>query len=91
MVLYHGTTKIIYEVDLTKGRHRTDFGQGFYLGNDLGVRGPIANDKVNFVVEDYMKDRVTAEEAIAQVKALPNVLQISLHTPHTLTYLAVDV
>jgi len=159
MELYHGTTQIIHEIDLTKGRHRTDFGQGFYLGSYLDVaqrwaksraafsgkpivmkytldesifldekanplvfdeptlewlnfvrdnrrkgepenrlrhshdivRGPIANDKVNFVVEDYMKDRITADEAIARVKALPNALQVSLHTPHALTYLATVV
>ena len=155
MDLYHGTTQIIHEIDLTKGRHRTDFGQGFYLGTDLVVAqrwaksravfsgtpvvmkytldddifsdekanplvfdepslewlnfvrdnrrkgnpddqlrhthgvvcGSIANDKVNFVVEDYIKGKITAEEAILQVKALPNVQQVSLHTSHGLTYL----
>jgi len=155
MELYHGTTQIIHEIDLTKGRHRTDFGQGFYLGSNLDVaqrwaksravfsgnpvvmkytlddgifsdekanplvfdeptlewlnfvrdnrrkgkpdkqlrhtygivRGSIANDKVNFVVEDYLKEKITAEAAIARVKALPNVQQVSLHTSHVLTYL----
>jgi hypothetical protein len=155
MELYHGTTQIIYEIDLTKGRHRTDFGQGFYLGSNLDVaqrwaksraafsgnpivmkytlddriffdekanplifgeptlewlnfvrdnrrkskpdnqlrhthgivRGSIANDKVNFVVEDYLKGKINAEEAVARVKALPNVQQVSLHTPYALTYL----
>ncbi|MCL2197734.1 MAG: DUF3990 domain-containing protein [Defluviitaleaceae bacterium] len=155
MELFHGTTQIIHEIDLVKGRHRTDFGQGFYLGSDLGVaqrwaksraafsgipvvmkyslddsvffdkkvnplvfdvpslawlnfvrdnrrkgepenklrhthgivRGPIANDKVNFVVEDYIKRKTTAEEAISRVKALPNALQVSLHSPHALKYI----
>jgi len=155
MELYHGTTQIIHEIDLTKGRHRTDFGQGFYLGSDLNVaqrwaksraafsgrpvvmkytlgdsifsdekanplvfneptlewlnfvrdnrrkgmpenelrhihgivQGSIANDKVNFVVEDYINGKITAEAAIARVKALPNVQQVSLHTSHALTYL----
>jgi len=159
MELYHGTTQIIHEIDLTKGRHRTDFGQGFYLGSNfvmaqrwaksraafsgkpivmkyilddgifsvekvnplvfsepslewldfvrdnrrkdkLGnklrhrygiVQGSIANDKVNFVVEDYMKGKITAHDAIAQVKALPNVLQVSLHTLLALTYLDTSV
>jgi len=158
MELYHGTTQIIHEIDLIKGRHRTDFGQGFYLGSNLGVaqrwaksralfsgkpvvmkymldeaiffdekanplvfdepslewlnfvrvnrhngepknklrhthgivQGSIANDKVNFVVEDYIKGKITAEEAIIQVKALPNVLQVSLHTLYALTYLNTD-
>ena len=48
------------------------------------VHGPIANDKVNFVVEDYIKEKITADEAIAQVKAIPDVLQVSLHTPQAL-------
>jgi len=155
MELYHGTTQIIYEIDLTKGRHRTDFGQGFYLGTNLDVaqkwainraifngkpivmkytlndaiffdekvyplvfaepslawlnfvrdnrrkgkpdnqlrhthdivQGCIANDKVNFVVEDYIKEKITADVAIARVKALPDVQQVSLHTPCALTYL----
>jgi len=155
MELYHGTTQIIHEINLTKGRHRTDFGQGFYLGSNLDVarrwaksraafsgkpivmkytlddsifsdekanplvfdeptlkwlnfvrdnrhkgvpknelrhthgivQGSIANDKVNFVVEDYLKGKITADVAIAQVKALPNVLQVSLHTSYALTYL----
>jgi len=155
MELYHGTTQVIHEIDFTKGRHRTDFGQGFYLGSNLNVaqrwatnraafsgtpivmkyalddgifsdekanplvfdepslewlnfvrdnrrkrypnnqlchthgvvRGAIANDKVNFVVEDYLNGKVTAEIAITQVKALPDVQQISLHTSYTLKYL----
>jgi hypothetical protein len=51
------------------------------------VRGAIANDKVNFVVEDYLNGKITAEVAITRVKALPNVQQVSLHTSYTLTYL----
>jgi len=155
MELYHGTTQIIHEIDLTRGRHRTDFGQGFYLGSNLDVarrwarsraafsgkpvvmkytldngifsdekanplvfdeptlewlnfvrdnrrkgkpdnrlrhthgivQGSIANDKVNFVVEDYLKGTITAKIAIARVKALPDVQQVSLHTSYALTYL----
>ncbi|MCL1884963.1 MAG: DUF3990 domain-containing protein [Defluviitaleaceae bacterium] len=155
MELYHGTTQIIHKIDLAKGRHRTDFGQGFYLGSNLDVaqrwaksravfsgkptvmkytlndgiffdekanplvfnqptlawlnfvrdnrrkgkpdsklrhthgivQGSIANDKVNFVVEDYIKEKITADEAISRVKALPNVQQVSLHTSYALTYL----
>jgi len=155
MELYHGTTQIIHEIDLTRGRHCTDFGQGFYLGSNLDVaqrwaksraafsgkpvvmkytldssifsdekvnplifdeptlewlnfvrdnrrkgkpedhlrhthgivRGSIANDKVNFVIEDYINGKITAEIAITRVKALPNVQQVSLHTSQALTYL----
>jgi hypothetical protein len=51
------------------------------------VRGPIANDKVNFVVEDCIKGKITAAEAIVRVKALPSVMQVSLHTLDALKYL----
>jgi len=159
MELYHGTTQTIYKIDIAKGRHRTDFGQGFYLGSNFAVaqrwaksraafsgkpivmkyildeavfsdekanplvfeeptlqwldfvrdnrrkgkpenklrhvhgivQGAIANDKVNFVVEDYMKRKITSKEAIERVKALPNVLQVSLHTQYVLTYLDTTV
>ena len=144
MVLYHGTNQIIREIDLSKGKLRTDFGKGFYLGSNLGVArewakgrasfsgapivmrynldrsvfndvnvnpckfdtptvewlnfvrdnrrrndkgikapeprhaygivsGAIANDKVNFVVDDYIKGLITAEEAIKMIKAIPSV------------------
>ena len=160
MILYHGTTQVIREVDLSKGRLRTDFGRGFYLGNNLEVAekwaisravfsgtpvvmrytlnfavfsdeavnslnfdepsvewlnfvkdnrqrnntgntgdlrhrhgivcGPIANDKVNFVVEDYIKGKISAAEAIAKAKTLPNAIQISIHSSEALEYLQVD-
>ena len=38
-------------------------------------------------MEDYLKGKITAEVAIARVKALPNVQQVSLHTSYALTYL----
>lgn len=161
LTLYHGTTQIIQAIDLEKGRHRTDFGKGFYLGTNLeiaqrwainraafsgvpmimyysldpaifkdssvnplvfdeptiewldfvcsnrrkdekvetdkprhqygAVYGPIANDKVNFVIEDYMKGKITTHEAIAKAKALPNAMQVSLHTEKALKYLQSDI
>lgn len=51
------------------------------------VSGPIANDKVADVVDLYCKGKISSDEAIKRMKALPNVLQISLHTEHALTYL----
>ena len=44
------------------------------------VSGPIANDKVADVVDLYIKEKIDSCEAIKRMKALPNVLQISLHT-----------
>ena len=37
MTLYHGTNQIIGNVDLSKGRARTDFGLGFYLTGKIGT------------------------------------------------------
>jgi len=48
MELYHGTTQIIREIDLTKGRHHTDFGQGFYLGSNLNVAQRWAKSRAAF-------------------------------------------
>jgi hypothetical protein len=159
MILYRGTNQIVREIDLNKGRLRTDFGKGYYLGSNLGVArewaksraafsgtpivmrynldfdvfndenvnpckfdnptvewlnfvrdnrrknakglnsaeprhnfgivfGAIANDKVNFVVDDYIKGLLTVEEAIKKVRALQSVFQVSIHTPTALIYLA---
>jgi hypothetical protein len=160
MELYHGANQIIRQIELTKGRLRTDFGKGFYLGTNLGVArewaigragfsgtpivmrynldasvfkdekvnpcrfetptvdwlnfvrdnrrrsekdaktpeprhnfgvvsGAIANDKVNFVVDDYIKGLISADEAIKKVRAIPSVIQVSIHTPLALAYLDV--
>ena len=48
------------------------------------VSGPIANDKVAQVVDDYIDGRISSDEAIKRAKALPSVFQISLHTQNAL-------
>ena len=48
MVLYHGTNQVIREIDLSKGKLRTDFGKGFYLGSNLGVAREWAKSKARF-------------------------------------------
>ena len=52
------------------------------------VSGAIANDKVNFVVDDYIKGLITAEEAIKKVRAIPSVFQVSIHQPAVLAFLS---
>lgn len=37
MVLYHGSNSLIGNIDLNKGRDRTDFGKGFYLSDKIGT------------------------------------------------------
>ena len=149
---------IINAINLSMSRSRTDFGKGFYMGNNLGearkwaisqsmatetptvmryvlkdalfnfddnslkrlwfsspsigwlnfvrdnrrltvtntqnkeprhdydvVYGPIANDKVADVVDEYIDGLVTAEEAILRIRVIPSVYQISFHTPLALT------
>ena len=157
---HHGTNIIINSIDLDLCRSRTDFGKGFYIGNNLGearkwaisqsmatetpivmryvlnsgvfnfdssnlkrlwfssptvqwldfvrdnrrlvapnaqnteprhnydiVYGPIANDKVVDVVDEYIDGLITVEEAIVRVKVIPSVFQMSFHTPLALCYI----
>jgi hypothetical protein len=157
---YHGTNIVIDAIDLNLCRSRTDFGKGFYMGNNLGearkwamsqsmtteiptvmryalnseifnlndsnlkrlwfsspavewldfvrdnrrfvapyaknfeprhdydiVYGPIADDKVVDVVDEYIDGLITAEEAILRVKVIPSVFQMSFHTPLALSYI----
>ena len=51
------------------------------------VSGPIANDKVADVVAVYCLGRISAEDAISKVKALPSVFQLSLHTTLAFSYI----
>ena len=51
------------------------------------VYGPIANDKVVDVVDEYIDGRITADEAIQRVKVIKSVYQISFHTPKALNYI----
>ena len=151
---HHGTNKVIGAINLGYSRSRTDFGKGFYLGNNLGVvrkwaisqsmatetptvmrytlndilfnlndnglnrlwftsptvewlnfvrdnrkvdtqnvvnteprhdydivYGPIANDRVVDVVDEYVDGLITVEEAIQRIKVMPSVFQMSFHTP----------
>ena len=71
MELYHGTTNIIYRIDLSKGRHRTDFGQGFYLGTNLDVAQRWAKSRAMFsgkaVVMRYeLDDSIFSENKTAK-------------------------
>jgi len=44
------------------------------------VSGPIADDKVAIVVDEYCRGLKTAEQALKEIRFIPNVIQISLHT-----------
>jgi len=62
--------------NLTEPRHKYDV-----------VSGPIANDKVADVVAVYCLGKISAEDAILKVKALPSVFQLSLHTTLAFSYI----
>ena len=44
------------------------------------VSGPIADDKMNIVVDEYFADEISIDEAIKRAKVLPKTYQFSLHT-----------
>jgi len=44
------------------------------------VSGPIANDKIADVVDNYLEGDITDKEAVKLARALPYTYQLSLHT-----------
>ena len=57
---HHGTNMVINSIDLGKGRVRTDFGKGFYLGSNLASEGNTERISVEFshtaVIDLYRSD-----------------------------------
>jgi hypothetical protein len=51
------------------------------------VSGPIANDKVAIAVDKYCRSKLSAEEALKEIKAIKNVYQLSMHTHLALSYI----
>jgi len=51
------------------------------------VSGPIANDKVAIAVDKYCRGNLTAEETLAEIKAIKNVFQLSMHTQLALSFI----
>jgi hypothetical protein len=50
------------------------------------VSGPIADDSMNDVVEEYLAGEISADEAIRRAKTLPRTFQLSLHTQDALYF-----
>ena len=44
------------------------------------VSGPIANDDIADVVDEYLEGDITSEDAIRRARALPQTYQLSVHT-----------
>jgi hypothetical protein len=51
------------------------------------VYGPIANDKVVDVVDEYIDGSISADEAIRRVKVIPSIFQMSFHTQLALDHI----
>ena len=64
------------EIDTPNPRHSYDV-----------VTGPIADDKVAIAVDKYCKEKLTAEETLNEVRTIPNIFQLSMHTPLATTYI----
>jgi len=54
------------------------------------VSGPIANDKVYNIVDDYVDGLIDVSEAIKRARTLPQTYQLSLHSPLALNYIYED-
>ncbi|MCL2638452.1 MAG: DUF3990 domain-containing protein [Oscillospiraceae bacterium] len=53
------------------------------------VFGHIANDMAADTIEAFVKEEIGWEEALKQIKTVPDVFQLSLHTPLSLEYIKV--
>ena len=51
------------------------------------VSGPIANDKIVDVVDEYLNNEISDVEAIRRSRALPATYQLSLHTQMSIRFL----
>ena len=69
MILYHGSSKIIYKISFDECNLRTDFGKGFYMGSKLGEARKWAVGKAGFsgipaVMRYNVNDRVLKDQVV---------------------------
>ena len=50
------------------------------------VSGPIANDKIADVVDDFLEGEISDVEAVKRARALPYTYQLSLHTKEAIFF-----
>jgi hypothetical protein len=74
-------------VKQNRQRKNTSMIQGEPRHNYHWVSGPIADDKMNDIVEEYFNNKCSAEEAIRRARVLPQTFQVSLHTRDALLFL----
>jgi len=51
------------------------------------VSGPIADDKIVDVVDEYIEEEITAEEAVRRARVLPQTFQLSIHTQEAINFI----
>ncbi len=50
------------------------------------VRGPIANDDIFYVIDNFMRGLWSAEKAVAEARAYKSCFQLSVHTDKAMAY-----
>jgi hypothetical protein len=75
-------------LEFVKLNRRKDLSQNAELRHthDM-VFGHIANDMAADTIEAFVKEEIRWEEALKQIKTVPDVFQLSLHTPLSLEYI----
>ena len=51
------------------------------------VSGPIANDDIADVIDEYLAGELSVEDAIRRARALPQTYQLSLHSQTAISYI----
>ena len=102
MKLYHGSYMKIVEIDLAKAKPYKDFGRAFYLtkfyeqaktwadrlSREHGiVEGPIADDKVQNRIIDYLNGEITKTDFLEELKWHEETHQICFCTVASLQFL----
>jgi len=67
-------------ISLNRRRNHTDPNKEEPRHKYHWVSGPIANDDIADVVDEYLAGDITTEEAVHRARALPQTYQLSLHT-----------
>ena len=81
MILYHGSTVEIQEVDLSLSKPNKDFGKGFYLSDNYEQAyklasyksSPIANDKVGAQIRRFVEGDISFNTFLERLKYMKGI------------------
>ena len=73
MILYHGTSQKLEDIDFNKSRLRTDFGKGFYMSDKLGNARDWAVDRsdiseVPTVIRYNVSNKIFVDENVSRLR-----------------------